>query len=215
MSDEKSLEEKVKEETKKPGLANLIFHSGLASAATAASYLAVGINGPLTAAAFAGGKIILNTIKKKKHSLTELMQEVSVGSILGAFGSYTYTLADKFIPNIDLAGKLYRAAANILVGNPLFTGLYLHVDSLVKNGPSLSKAYNNFKENFWETLKSTTLWLGVPLGLTVNGYMGGYPGIVACDAGYRIVAGDPEPKKQEQKAAQPQPAQPHTMRNAA
>lgn len=188
------LEKKVDEtprnsEHKGTSFFSYVTHGAATAASTVVSYGLVGINGPLTGLAFVAGKGILSLFKKAKTSLVDLMDEMTTGSLLGIVGSKLYEYAAKLIPNPTFATKAFRAAATLVVGNPIFVGSYLALAHFVRHPFDIAGTYRNVRDNLWKMNKETIKYLGIPVALTVNGYWGGYPGIVAADAGYRIVFG--------------------------
>lgn len=201
------LEKKVANAPKqkeKSSLFSYLTHGTAATASTLFSYGIVGINGPLTGAAFVLGKSILSLFRKAKTSLVDLMDEMTTGSLLGIVGSKLYEYAAKLIPNPTLLTKIYRAAATLIVGNPIFVGSYLALAHFVRHPFDMAGTYRNVRDNLWKMNKETIKYLGIPVAMTVNGYWGGYPGIVAADAGYRIVFGlKGDKSKEPAKYAQP------------
>lgn len=197
-----SLEDKVADKENKGFLRKALkfgFNLGVAAASGALSYGLVGISGPLTGLAFAGGSAVLNALgrnpDKKSRGLEGLIKDFTVGSLTGIVGVWGYDLAASYFPTPGLA----RAAFGVGVANPLFTGAYMGIDHIVKNDFNPSGIGKHFKENYLPVLKDITLWLGLPVALTINGYgipatvagldLRGYPSIVVADMFYRIIAG--------------------------
>lgn len=164
------------------------FYTALAGASTYLSYGFVGINGALTGIAFGAGRYIINKIKKIKTKYVDLVKEYIIGVMAGSVGAKLYETAGKYIPNIDLKGKIIRGLAGIGIANPIFTAAYVGSDHIIKNDFNPKGIGDKFKSNYGPILRDITKWLGIPVGLTINGYLGGYPGIVAMDTGYRVIA---------------------------
>jgi len=163
------------------------FYTALAGASTYISYGFVGMYGALTGFAFSAGRLIINKIKRVKTKYSDIVKEYIIGVIAGSVGAKLYEYAG-YISNIDLKGKIIRGLAGITVANPIFTGAYVGADHIIKNDFNPIGIGNKFKNNYWPILKDITKWLGIPVALTINGYLGGYPGIVAMDTGYRVIA---------------------------
>ena len=175
------------------------FNIAVAGASAALSYGLVGISGPLTGAAFSAGSAILNAMgknpDKKSRGLEGLIKDFAVGSLTGIVGVKGYDLAASYFPTAGLA----RAAFGIGVANPVFTGTYMATDYLVKNNFNPIGIGKYFRENFFPVLRDSTLWLGLPVALTINGYgipatvgglnLRGYPTILFADSMYRVRAG--------------------------
>ena len=175
------------------------FNLAVAAASGIFSYGVVGISGPLTGIAFAVGSAVLNAIgknpDKKSKGIEGLIKDFSVGSLTGIVGVWGYDLASAYFPTPGIA----RAVAGVVALNPIFTGAYMGIDYIVKNNFNPSGIINHFSRNYLPVLKNSTLWLGLPVALTINGYgipatisgldLRGYPSIVVADMFYRIVAG--------------------------
>ncbi|NQV08539.1 hypothetical protein HQ529_01655 [Candidatus Woesearchaeota archaeon] len=207
------LEKKVVDapQEKSTSLFSYLLHGTAAAASTVYSYAAVGINGPLTGVAFVVGRGILSLFKKTKTSLVNLMDEMTVGSLVGIVGSKLYEYYAKLIPNPTFATKALRGAAAVIIGNPIFVSVYLSTEYFVKHPFDLAGNFKHVKDNLWKMNKETIKYLGIPVAMTVNGYWGGYPGIVAADAGYRVVfglKGKKEPNEEKKPAPNYQPTTP-------
>ena len=202
-----SLEEKVADKKNKGFFRKALklgFYTAVAAASGGLSYGLVGISGPLTGAAFSAGSAVLNALgknpDKKSRGLEGLLKDFSVGSLTGIAGVWGYNLAASYFPTSGIE----RALFGIGVANPLFTGAYLTSDYIIKNDFNPNGLVKHFKENFWPVLRDSTLWLGLPVALTINGYgipatvagldLRGYPTIVAADSLFRVVAGLAESK---------------------
>jgi len=179
----------TRNETKEYSPLSYLTHGIATIAATLYGYAAVGINAPLTGLAFVAGKSILSLFKKKKTSAVDLMDEMTVGSLVGIVGSKIFEYAGKLIPNPTFAKKALRAAAGLIIGNPIFVGAYLTTEYFVKHPLDIRGNIRHVKDNLWRMNKETIKYLGIPVALTINGYLGGYPGLVAADVGYRTVFG--------------------------
>lgn len=165
------------------------FYTALAVASSYISYGLVGINGILSGLAFTAGTYIVNKFKKVKTKYADIIKEYIIGTVVGSVGSKLYDAAAKYIPNVALKGKILRGVAGVAVANPIFTGAYVATDHLVKKDFNPFGMVDRFKSDYWPVLKDTTKWLGLGVALTINGYLGGYPGIIAMDTGYRVIAG--------------------------
>ena len=175
------------------------FYTAVAAASGGLSYGLVGISGPLTGAAFTAGSAVLNAIgknpDKKSRGIEGLIKDFTVGSLTGIAGVWGYDLAASYFPTPGLA----RALFGVGVANPLFTGAYMASDYIIKNDFNPIGIGKHFKENFWPVLKDVTLWLGLPVAATINGYgipttvagldLRGYPSIVIADSFYKIRTG--------------------------
>lgn len=181
-NEEKGLAQKVGK-TLKNG-----FYTALAGASTYLSYGLVGINGALTGLAFTVGRYIINKIKKVKTKYIDLVKEYIVGIVAGSISVKLFDVGKTYIPNIDLKGKILRGLYGAGIVNPIFTGAFLGTEHIVKNDFNLKGIGKNFKTNYWPITRDVTKWLGIPVGLTINGYLGGYPGLVGMDTGYRVIA---------------------------
>ena len=197
-----SLEEKVADKENK-GFFRKALKLGLYAAVAAASgglsYGLVGIAGPLTGVAFSAGSAVLNAMgknpDKKSKGLEGLIKDFAVGSLTGIFGVLGYDLAASYFPAPGLA----RAAFGIGVANPIFTGAYMSTNYIIKNDFNPSGIGKHFKENFWPVLKDVSLWLGLPVALTINSYgipatvagldLRGYPSILVADLFYKVRTG--------------------------
>ena len=180
------------------------FYTALAAASGGLSYGLVGISGPLTGAAFSAGSAVLNAFgknpDKKSKGLEGLLKDFSVGSLTGIAGVWGYNLAASYFPTPGIG----RALFGLGIANPIFDTAYLASDYIIKNDFNPSGIGKHFKENFWPVLRNSTIWLGLPVALTINGYgipatvggldLRGYPTIVGADALFRIVAGLAESK---------------------
>ena len=202
-----SLDDKVADKKNK-GFFKKALKIGLYTAAAAASgglsYGLVGISGPLTGAAFAAGSAVLNALgknpDKKSKRLEGMLKDFTIGFLTGIVGVGGYNLAASYFPTPGIG----RALFGLGVANPLFTGTYLASDYIIKNDFNPAGIGKHFKENFWPVVRDATLWLGLPVALTINGYgipatvgglnLRGYPTIVAADAAFRVVAGIAESK---------------------
>jgi len=104
---------------------------------------------------------------------TGIIRDYTAGTLAGIVGKGIYNWAELAIPNVDLAGKIYRGLAGVIPGGLLFTGAYLGADKLIKHGPI--KMWSEVGKNYWKTFRDTTLYLGWLVGLTINGYIIGAP----------------------------------------
>jgi len=206
ISDAVEREEKEMEE-RKPGLLSGILHSGLALGATYLSYGLVGFGGPLTGLGFAGGSVLLNLMGKNKDKKSKgvvgMIRDYGIGSLMGILGVGMWDAAAVYMPN-----PWVRGVVGGTLGNVVWSTAYIGTNHLYKHGPTgLAEAY---KKDWSELTKKTILWMGIPVGLTMNGYLGGYPGIVGVDVGFRtlagIVTGKESAKAEPQKDYQLQPA---------
>ena len=175
------------------------FNLAVAAASGIISYGFVGISGPLTGFAFAAGSAVLNAMgknpDKKSKGIEGLIKDFSVGSLTGIVGVWGYDLATAYFPTPGIA----RALFGISVANPTFTAAYMANNYIIKNDFNPSGIGKYFNENYLPVLKNITLWLGLPVALTINGYgipaevrgfdLRGYPSIIAADSIYRVVAG--------------------------
>jgi hypothetical protein len=195
------LEEKVEKESKGLFARSLkrTLALGVAVGAGALSYGLVGIGAPLTGAAFAIGSKLLGTLSKnpdpKSKGLEGLLKDFAVGSLAGIVGVAGYDLASYLFPEPGIA----RALFGLGVANPTFTAAYMAADYTIKNDLNTSGIGKHFRENFWPVMKDITLYMGLPVALTINGYgipatvggldLRGYPSILPVDIAYRVVAG--------------------------
>mgnify|MGYP001599365180 CR=1 FL=1 len=202
-----SLEDKVASSKNKGFLRKALkigLYAGIGAAAGALSYGLVGISGPLTGIAFSAGSAVLNALgknpDKKSRGLEGIVKDFTVGSLTGIAGVWGYDLAASLFP----VPGIERALFGVAVGNPLFSAAYMANDYIIKNDFNPSGIGKHFKDNFWPVLRDSTIWLGLPVALTINGYgipatvggldLRGYPTIVAADSLFRIVAGLAESK---------------------
>lgn len=202
-----SLEEKVAD--KKNGgfikkALKLGFYTAFAAASGGLSYGLVGIAGPLTGAAFTAGSAVLNAFgknpDKKSGGLEGLLKDFSVGSLTGIAGVWGYQAAASYFPIPGIG----RALFGLGVANPVFDATYLATDYVIKNDFNPVGFGKYFEKNFWPVFRDSTIWLGLPVALTINGYgipatigglnLRGYPTIVGADAAFRVVAGLAESK---------------------
>lgn len=174
-------------------------YAGIGIAAGALSYGLVGISGPLTGAAFSAGSAVLNALgknpDKKSRGLEGIVKDFTIGSLTGIVGVGLYDWAAYLFPTPGIE----RAVAGVVIGNPLFSAAYMASDYIIKNDFNPSGIGKHFKQNFWPVLRDSTIWLGLPVALTINGYgipatiggldLRGYPTIVVADSIFRIVAG--------------------------
>ncbi|HLC61142.1 MAG TPA: hypothetical protein VJJ52_06980 [Candidatus Nanoarchaeia archaeon] len=179
-------------------------YGGLAAATGGLSYGLVGISGPLTGAAFSAGSAILNALgknpDKKSRGLEGLLKDFSVGSLTGIAGVWGYEAAASYFPTPGIE----RALFGLAVANPIFDATYLASDYVIKNDFNTKGIGKYIQDNFWPVFRDSTLWLGLPVALTINGYgipatvgglnLRGYPTIVGADAAFRVVAGLAESK---------------------
>ena len=202
-----SLEDKVANK-KNSGLfkkaLKLGFYTAVAAASGGLSYGLVGISGPLTGAAFSAGSAVLNALgknpNKKSRGLEGLLKDFSVGSLTGIAGVWGYDLAASYFPTPGIG----RALFGLGIANPLFDAAYLTSDYIIKNDFNPTGLGKYVQDNFWPVFRDSTLWLGLPVALTINGYgipatvggldLRGYPTIVGADAAFRVVAGLAESK---------------------
>ena len=189
----------LKKKGKLRKVGSLLFHSAVAVDSTALSYSLVGISGPLTGVAFAAGSAILNAMgknpDKKSKGLEGLIKDFSVGSLTGIAGVWGYDLAAAYFPAPGIA----RALFGLAVANPIFDTAYLTTDYIIKNDFNPKGIGKYVQDNFWPVFRDSTIWLGLPVALTINGYgipatiggvnLRGYPTILAADAAFRVVAG--------------------------
>ena len=197
-----TLEDKVNSEESKGFMKKalkLAWNVGIAAASSVFSYGLVGISGPLTGVAFAAGSAILNAMgknpDKKSKGLNGLIKDFSVGSLTGIIGVWGYDLAAQYFPTPGIA----RALFGVSVVNPVFTASYMANDYIIKNNFNPTGIGKYFRDNYWPILKDVTLWLGLPVAITINGYgipatlggldMRGYPTILVADSFYRIRTG--------------------------
>ncbi len=150
-----------------------------------------GMNALFSGLAFSLGSYAVDRFKKKKKApLRNYSFDFSVGSAMGGMGSSIYRAINRAVEGASLEAFLGRAALAVGPGNWAFTFLYHVTDSIVKRGTRLYQSlWKRLSRNYISDVKETTKWLGVPLALTVNGYLGGYPGIIAADSAYRYVVG--------------------------
>lgn len=213
-----SLDDKVAD--KKNGFfrkaAKIGMYTGLAAATGGLSYGLVGVAGPLTGAAFAAGSAILNALgknpDKKAKGLEGLLKDFSVGSLTGIAGVWGYDLAASYFPTPGIG----RALFGLAVANPIFDATYLAADYTIKNGLNPKGIGKYMQDNFWPVFRDSTIWLGLPVALTINGYgipatvggldLRGYPTIVGADAAFRVVAGLAESKAAKQHSGYGMPA---------
>ena len=175
------------------------FYTAVAAASGGLSYGLVGISGPLTGVAFSAGSAVLNALgrnpDKKSRGLEGLVNDFSVGSLTGIAGVWGYDFAASYFPTQAIA----RALFGLAVANPVFDSAYLASDYLIKNDFNPKGIGKYIQNNFWPVFRDSTLWLGLPVALTINGYgipatigglnLRGYPTIVGADASFRVVAG--------------------------
>jgi len=182
-----SVEREAKEmEERNPGLLSGIFHSGLALGATYLSYGLVGFGGPLTGLGFAAGSAILNLMgkseDKKSKGAVGVIRDYSIGSLMGILGVGMWSAAATYMPN-----PWVRGIVGGTLGNVVWSTAYIGTNHIYKHGPA--GLVDTYKKDWDELTKKTVLWMGIPVGLTMNGYLGGYPGIVGVDVGFRALAG--------------------------
>ena len=197
-----SLEEKVTDSKNKGFLRKALkigLYTGIGMATGALIYGLVGISGPLTGIAFSAGSAVLNALgknpDKKSRGLEGIVKDFTIGSLTGIVGVGLYGWAAYLFPMPGIG----RAVAGVVVGNPIFSAAYMASDYIVKNDFNPSGIGRHFRDNYWPILRDSTLWLGLPVALTVNGYgipatvggldLRGYPTIVAADSVFRVVAG--------------------------
>ncbi len=197
-----SLEEKVADPKNKGFLRKALkigLYAGIGAAAGALSYGLVGISGPLTGFAFSAGSTVLNALgknpDKKSRGLEGIVKDFTVGSLTGIVGVGMYDWAAALFPTPGIE----RAVAGVVIGNPIFSAAYMLNDYIVKNDFNPSGIGRHFRDNYWPVLRDSTIWLGLPVALTINGYgipatiagldLRGYPTIVAADSVFKVVAG--------------------------
>ena len=211
ISDAVEREEKEMEK-RKPGLLSGILHSGLALGATYLSYGLVGFGGPLTGLGFAGGSALLNLMGKKQDKKSKgvvgVIRDYSIGSLMGILGVGMWSAAATYMPD-----PWVRGIVGGIFGNAIWSTAYIGTNHIYKHGPA--GLVNAYKKDWSELTKKSIFWMGIPVGLTMNGYLGGYPGIVGVDVGFRAIAGlvsgrqsakaEPEKDYQPVPGAVPQP----------
>lgn len=180
------------------------FYTAFAAASGGLSYGLVGIAGPLTGAAFTAGSAVLNAFgknpDKKSKGLEGLLKDFSIGSLTGIAGVWGYQAAASYFPTPGIG----RALFGLAIANPVFDATYLAADYTIKNDFNTKGIGKYIQENFWPVFRDSTIWLGLPVALTINGYgipatigglnLRGYPTIVGADAAFRVVAGLAESK---------------------
>ncbi|MFH1409016.1 MAG: hypothetical protein ABIH34_03860 [Nanoarchaeota archaeon] len=159
---------------------------GFAGGATLLSYALVGIGGPMTGIGFGVGATVLNLFNKaeddKSTGVGGIIKDYTIGSLMGILGVGSFQAAAAY-----LADPIVRGVAGATVSNIIWSTAYVGADYLVKYGlDGLSDAY---QKHWWPITKSTLLWLGLPVGLTINGYLGGYPGMIGIDSSFRVIGG--------------------------
>ncbi|MBI2655858.1 hypothetical protein HYX06_05560 [Candidatus Woesearchaeota archaeon] len=202
-----SLEEKVADHKNRGFLRKALkigLYAGIGAAAGALSYGLVGISGPLTGIAFSAGSAVLNALgknpDKKSRGLEGIVKDFTVGSLTGIAGVWGYDLAASLFPVPGIG----RALFGLAVANSVFDAAYLVSDYIIKNDFNPRGIGRHVKDNFWPLFRDSTIWLGLPVALTINGYgipatiggldLRGYPTILAADAAFRVVAGLAESK---------------------
>ncbi|HLC62424.1 MAG TPA: hypothetical protein VJI52_05405 [Candidatus Nanoarchaeia archaeon] len=192
------------------------FYTAVATASGGLSYGLVGFSGPLTGIAFGAGTAILNAIgknpDKKSRGLEGLLKDFSVGSLTGIAGVWSYQAAASYFPVPGIG----RALFGLAVANPIFDATYLTTDYIIKNDFNAKGIGKYVQENFWPVFRDSTIWLGLPVALTINGYgipatvggldLRGYPTIVGADAAFRVVAGVAESKVSKERSGYQTPS---------
>lgn len=154
----------------------------------------VGINSILSGFAFSLGAAVVNWKKKIKNTFVNLMNEFSVGTVMGTIGSYFYDTIYKLIPGQDWTSRIYRALTNIFPATVLWMGAYYPVNDIIKHDRvSPSAVIQEYKESYPKTFKDTLKYLGIPLAVSINmppqyQYLS-YPQIVVADTAWRIIRG--------------------------
>jgi hypothetical protein len=206
-----SLEDKIEDPKNKGFLRKAMrlgAYTAFAAASAALSYGLVGISGPLTGLAFSAGSAVLNALgknpDKKSRGLEGIVKDFAVGSITGIAGVWGYEWAASMFPTPGIS----RALFGLAVANPIFDATYLTTDYIIKNDFNTKGIGKYVQDNFWPVFRDSTIWLGLPVALTINGYgipatvggvdLRGYPTILAADAAFRVVAGLAESKVSKQ-----------------
>jgi hypothetical protein len=185
-------------------------YTAVGAAAGALSFGLVGISGPLTGLAFSAGSAVLNAFgknpDKKSRGLEGIVKDFAVGSITGIAGVWGYEWAASMFPTPGIE----RALFGLAVANPIFDATYLASDYIIKNDFNPKGIGKYVQDNFWPVFRDSTIWLGLPVALTINGYgipatvggvnLRGYPTILAADAAFRVVAGLAESKVAKQQS---------------
>lgn len=202
-----SLEEEVQNKESKGFMRKALkigLFTALAAASGGLSYGLVGISGPLTGIAFSAGSAVLNVMgknpDKKSSGLEGILKDFSVGSLTGIAGVWGYQAAASYFPTPGIG----RALFGLAIANPVFDATYLATDYIIKNDFNAKGIEKYVQDNFWPVFRDSTIWLGLPVALTINGYgipatvgglnLRGYPTIVGADAAFRVVAGAAESK---------------------
>lgn len=164
-----------------------LWEGSKAYATSAIAYSLVGYEALLSGGAFALGAAIIGKIRKKKLSVLKLLKEYTTGTIMGGFGSALYSGLGA-LPGITLTDKVVKAALVVGPGNLAFNALYYSVNRIVQNDFNLSHLVQDYKTRYWDLNTQTWKYLSIPLALTANGYLGGYPGMIAVDSAFRVIA---------------------------